>query len=96
MVRNDSRSTARKTAEELHMTRETVRLNLTKDLNMKKVCPKMITKDLSGELKMWRRETLSHITARLLQETDVRKKMVTTDEALVFEYGPETKCQSLR
>jgi len=46
MVRNYCGSTIRKTAEEFNINREGVTLILTKDLNMKEACSRIVPKNL--------------------------------------------------
>jgi len=50
-VRQDRRLTVRTLADELHLKRETVRKTLTDDLSVKKLCTKMVPRELSAEQK---------------------------------------------
>jgi len=47
IVRENRRLTVRSIAEQVNIDRETVRKILTKDLNMRKVCAKMVPKKLT-------------------------------------------------
>ena len=54
IVRENRRLTARKIAEQVDIDREKVRKNLTEDLDMRKVCAKIVPKELSEEPKQGR------------------------------------------
>ena len=54
IVRENRRLTVRSIAEQLNIGRETVRKILTEDLDMKKVCAKMVPKELTEEQKQRR------------------------------------------
>jgi hypothetical protein len=73
MVRN-YQLTACKTEDKINVNRETVTFTLTNDLNMKKVCAKMIQRNLSSGQKMKRKEICSHLSIRLLEEPNLLKK----------------------
>jgi hypothetical protein len=47
--------------EELNMDKETVRQNITKNLNMRKVCAKMVPKNLNKGQKCKRKKICSEI-----------------------------------
>jgi len=51
IVRQNRRLTVRSTAEQVNIDRETVREILTEDLGMRKVCAKMVPKELTEEQK---------------------------------------------
>ena len=74
----------------MNIDRETVRKILTEDLDMRKVCAKMVPKELTEEQKQ-RRVT---ICQDLLQrQDDVLGRVITGDETWVCQYDPETKRQ---
>jgi len=50
----ENRLTVRSIAEQVNNDRETVRKNLTEDLDMRKVCAKMVPKELTEEQKQRR------------------------------------------
>jgi len=54
IVRENSRLTVRSIAEQVNIYRETVREILTGDLDMRKVCAKMVPKELTEERKQRR------------------------------------------
>jgi len=53
--------TVQKTVEQISIIRDTVRLILTKELNMKKACTKMVPKNLSGYRTIRRKEIFSDL-----------------------------------
>ena len=55
VIRKDRRLGVRTVAEEVNLDRESVRRILTEELNMRKVCAKMVPKLLSDEQKERRR-----------------------------------------
>jgi len=54
IVRENRRLTVRSVAEQVNIDRETVREILTEDLDMRKVCAKMVPKELTEEQKQRR------------------------------------------
>jgi len=54
IVRENRRLTVRSIAEQVNIDRETVRKILTEDLDMRKVCAKMVPKELTEEQKQRR------------------------------------------
>ena len=54
IVRENRRLTVRSIAEQVNLDRETVRKILTEDLDMRKVCAKMVPKGLTEEQKQRR------------------------------------------
>jgi orotate phosphoribosyltransferase-like protein len=87
LVRNDRRLSIGMIAEELNVDKETVRQILTENLKMKKVCAKMVPKNLSEDQKLNREEMLEKIE----EVPDFLNSVVTCDETWLFQYDPETK-----
>jgi len=73
------------------MDRETVRKILTEDLDMKKVCAKMVPKELTEEQKQ-RRVTICQDL--LERQDDILGHVITGDERWVYQYDPEMKWQN--
>ena len=71
--------------------RETVRKILTEDLNMRKVCAKMVPKELTEEKKQRRGTICQDILER---HDDIFGRVITADETWIYQYDPETKRQS--
>ena len=95
-VRDDRRLTIRMMANELSISCERVWTIITKDLEMKKICSKMIPR-LLNEDKMERRVQVCHdILERLKTKQYFLRRVVTGDESWVIEYDPLNKRQSGR
>ena len=96
LVRSDLRLTVRMLAEELGLRRESVRLILTEDLGMKKICAKMVPKLLSDDQKARRVDLSRDVLEQLEGNPEFLDNVITGDETWVFQYDPETKRQSLQ
>jgi len=90
MFRENRRLTVRKIAEQVSIDRETVRKILTEDLDMRKVCAKMVPKELTEEQKQ-RRVTICQ--DHMERQEDILGHVTTDDETWVYQYDPETKRQ---
>ena len=93
MISSDRRLTIRIIAEELNMAKESVRTILTQDLNMRKVCAKLVPRLLNEEQKKVRFNTALEILQHLKEDSTFPDKVVTSAESWVFQFGPETKRQ---
>ena len=81
MISSDRRLTIRIIAEELNMTKESVRSILTQDLNMRKVCAKLVPRLLNEEQKKLRLNTALEILQHLEEDSTFLHKVVTGDES---------------
>ena len=95
-MREDRRMTVRMIAYELGINRETVWKIITEDLEMRKLCAKMVAKLLNNDQKDRRLQVCQDILGRLQTEPNLLEKVITGDESWIFEYDPETKRQSLQ
>ncbi|KAL4113365.1 hypothetical protein QTP88_016997 [Uroleucon formosanum] len=95
IVRKDRCLSIRMIAEMVNIDKETVRQILHDELNMTKVCAKMVPKNLTLEQKDGRRQICVDILERMENERDLLKKVITCDETWIFQYDPETKRQSM-
>ena len=87
-MRENRRLTVSSIAEQVNIDRETVRKIVTEDLDMRKMCAKMVPKELTEEQKQ-RRVT---ICQELLDwQDDILGRVITGDETWVYRYDPETK-----
>ena len=93
LVRIDRRLTVRMISE-LSIDRDIVWKILTENLEMRKLCAKMVPKILSEYQKQQRFTVCQDITKRLEAEPDLLNSVLSGDETWVFEYDPETKRQS--
>lgn len=94
LVRNDRRLTTRMIAEELDLNHTTVHQVLREELNMRKVCAKLVPKILTVQQKDNRMEICRDLLGRMERDSDFLKHVITGDESWIFEYDPETKRQS--
>jgi hypothetical protein len=94
LVATDRRLTVRFVANELNMNKNAVHQILTDHLDMRKVCAKMVPKNLTDEQKENRQNICQELPDCLETEPDFMDHVITGDESWVFEYDPETKRQS--
>ena len=94
MVRADRRLTVRMIAEQLSINKDTVWRIITENLEMRKVCAKMVPKLLSEDQKQQRLAVCQDIIEHLEDDPDLLRRVNTGDESWIFEYDPETKRQS--
>lgn len=90
-INANRRLTVRDVAEVTGINRETVRLILTEDLGMTKLCAKVVPKNLTAEQK----ENRLRICQDWLENSDIFTNVITGDESWIYEYDPETKKQSM-
>jgi len=90
-VRENYQLTVRSIAEQVNIDRETVRKILTEDLDTRKVCAKMVPKELTEEQKQ-RRVTICQDL--LERQDDILGHVIIRDETWVYQSDPETKQQS--
>ena len=89
IVHENRQLTVRSIAEQVNINRETVRKILTEDLDMRKLCAKIVPKELTEEQKQRR------VTTDILErQDDILGRVITGDETWVYQYDPETKRQS--
>jgi len=91
IVHENRRLTVRSIAEKMNIDRETVRMILTEDLDMRKVCTKMIPNELTEENKQRRVSICQDLLER---QDDILGHVITGDETCVYQYDPETKRQN--
>jgi len=75
----------------VNIDKETVMKILTEDLDMKKVCAKMVPKELTEEQKQ-RRVTICQDL--LERQDDILGHVITGDETWIYQYDLITKRQS--
>jgi len=94
LVRSDRLLTLRMISSELNLNRFTVHQIFTQDLDMRKVCAKMVPKYLTTKQNDNRRDVCLDLLDRLEREPEFSIRVITGDESWIFEYDPETKRQS--
>jgi len=95
VVAKDRRLSVRMIAEETGLDKNAVHRILTDHLHMRKICGKLVPKNLSVEQKVNRLKICQDLLGRLKIEPDFLDKVITGDESWVFDYDPETKQQSV-
>jgi hypothetical protein len=81
--------------EMVNMDKETVRQILHDQLNMRKVCAKLVLKGLTQGQKDNQENICSDIVERITEQPDVLENVITCDEMGIFQYDPQTKRQSV-
>ena len=94
LVSSDRRLTLRMITSELNLNRFTVHQILTQDLDMRKVCAKMVPKNLSTEQQANRRDVCLDLLDRLVRVPELFSRVITGDESWILKYDRETKRQS--
>ena len=94
MVRADRRLMVRMIAEELSINKDTVWSIITENLEMRKVCAKIVPKLLSEDKKQQRVTVCQDIIEILEDDPDLLGSVIAGDESWIFEYDPKTKRQS--
>jgi len=95
-VHGDRRLTVRRIANELDMNCDKVWTIITKNLEMRKICAKMVPKLLKEERKERRVQVCHDILKQLQTETNFQERVITGNESWIFEYDLETERQSLQ
>lgn len=95
IVREDRRMSIRMIAETVNADKETVRKILHDELNMNKVCAKLVPKNLTPDQKLVRQQICSDFLERLDEEPELMENIITCDETWIFQYDVETKRQSM-
>jgi len=80
-LRSDRRLTLRMIRTELNLNRFTVHQILSQDLDMRKVCAKMVSKNLTTEQKVNRRDVCLDLLDHLGREREFFIRVITDDES---------------
>jgi len=94
LVRSDRRPTVRMIASELNSNHTMFHQILTEELAMRKVCAKIVPKNLTIEQMDNRKDMCLHLLQRIQSDRNFLTNVITGDESWIFEYDPETKRQS--
>ena len=90
----DRQLSVRVIAEETGSNKNAVHTIIREHLLMRKICAKLVPKNLSVEQKANRLDICQDLLGRLGIEPIFLHKVITGDESWVFDYDPETKWQS--
>ncbi|XP_025413286.1 protein GVQW3-like [Sipha flava] len=80
IVRADRRKSIRMISEAVNADKETVRKILHEELHMKKVCAKLVPKNLTPDQKLLRQQVCSDFLERLEEDSGLMKNIITCDE----------------
>ncbi|UYV84533.1 hypothetical protein LAZ67_X002487 [Cordylochernes scorpioides] len=94
VLRTDRRLSIQQIADTLHMSTFVVHGIVTEDLQMRKVCAKLVTKVLTQDQKELRVLRCPELLDLIQNEPGFLNSVVTGDESWMFEYDPESKRQS--
>lgn len=94
VLRSDRRLSIQQIANTLNMSTFAVHGIVTKDLQMHKVCAKLVPKVLTEDQKELRLLRCQELLDLIQNEPDFLNSVVTGDESWMFEYDPESKRQS--
>lgn len=90
----DWRLSVRMIAEECGIPKAIVQCILTEDLQLWKVCSKMVPKVLMSEMKEQRLLKCQELHERYKMDPEFSDRVTTGDKTGIFEYDPESKRQS--
>ena len=82
-------------ADMVAINRETVRQILHNELNLRKVCAKLVSKNLTQGQKDNRKDICTDILQEITQKPDLLENVITCNETWIFQYDLETKRQSM-
>ncbi|UYV64612.1 hypothetical protein LAZ67_3001311 [Cordylochernes scorpioides] len=94
VLRTDRRLSIQQISDTLHMSTFVVHGIVTEDLQMRKVCAKLVPKVLTQDQKELRVLRCQELLDLIKNEPDFLNSVVTGDESWMFEYDPESKRQS--
>ena len=94
VLNSDRRLSVRLIADKTELPKSIVHEIMATELNMRKVCAKLVPKVLTDDQKQNRILISRDLLDRVGSEPDFMERVVTGDEIWVFEYDPETKRQS--
>jgi len=89
----DQRLNVRLIAEEVGLPKTDVHRIIMEDLHMRKICAKLVPKNLSDEQKDNRVLVSQELLDRVTSEPSFLQRVITGDETWVFKYDPTTKRQ---
>lgn len=94
VLNSDRRLSVRLIADRVDLPKSIVHDIITTELQMRKICAKLVPKVLTDEQKENRVLVSRDLLDRVGSEPGFLDRVITGDESWVFEYDPETKRQS--
>ena len=95
LVRSDRRWTVKMIADEVNVNRGAVRRILTEELGLRKICAKMVARNLTEEQRDARVSVCAELLEQVEADRELLERVIIGDESWFFQYDPETKRQSL-
>lgn len=93
-LNTDRRLSVRLIADKVELPKSIVHEIITTELQMRKICAKLVPKVLTDDQKENRVSISRELLHRVGSEPGFLERVITGDESWVFEYDPETKRQS--
>ncbi len=90
-LQEDKRKTVRQIAHECGMGKTTAHAIITKDLKLKKLAPKFVTRILSDQQKDVRLRISQDNMRKIEEDPGILARLVATDESWIFTYDPRSK-----
>jgi len=81
-------------ASNFNLNHTTVHQILTQELAIRKLCAKIVPKNLTIEQKDNWKDVCLHLLQQMQSDRNFFKNVITGDKTWIFEYDPETKRQS--
>ncbi len=81
-------------AEIVKASKKTVRKILHEKLNMKKICAKLVPKNLTPDQELIRQQICSAFLKRLEEEPEFMENIIACNKSWIFQYDVETKRQT--
>ncbi|XP_014481720.1 PREDICTED: putative uncharacterized protein FLJ37770 [Dinoponera quadriceps] len=94
LLNTDRRLNVRLLSQLLDIPKTIVHEIIRNNLNMRKMCAKMVPKVFTDEQKLRRVKTCRENLDMCESDPEFLNNVITDDESWVFEYNPETKRQS--
>ena len=82
-------------ADTVKMNLATVYLILTEELGMRKICAKMVPRNLTEQQQDSQLSICPDLLEQVEADPELMDQVITCDKSWFFQYDPETKCQSL-
>jgi len=84
-VRSDRRPTVRMIASELNLNHTMVHQILTQEIAMRKLCAKIVPRNMTIEQKDNPKDTCLHLLERIQSDRNFLKEVITGDKTWIFE-----------
>jgi len=86
LVRSDRRLAVNMIADEVNLNREAVHQLLTEELGMRKVCAKMVPRNLTEQQRDARVSVCVKLLEQVEADPELMQRVITGDESWLFQY----------